>query len=234
MLAFYKSSAMADLTEQINQYKSKCLEIVQRYIDNDAKLTQQKLLQDCLFITRAHFDDIIEERACLSLCGYVLCEKVLPTSNAAFKVGQVYRIQNNKVYDISRRRNFCSDLCFKCAEFLRKQINIEPIYLRRHTPLEIHLYRDKVGLAGDEVIMDDPVLTKKLQKDEINKYYNKEEIVPKEKIKSNILRHERLIENKISAPYLKEETFKELISKFNKIVIKEKNIFDSVSDADES
>ena len=236
-----ESTVKMNATEKAIDYKNQCLQIVHRYIDaSKGTFTEHELLQDCQFITRAHFEDIIEERACTDVCGYVLCDNVLSKkSQVRFKTSQIYRIKNNKVYDITRRKCFCCDLCFKSAQHLKIQINTQPIYMRNCSTPVLRLYTDKDGLAGDEIkvnvvtcdnIKEETKPTNGETKAKSSKASVNEEIVMKDKTKGSILRIERLTENKLSSPYVKEETFKELKDKFRNLQIHEKNVLSDTSD----
>lgn len=72
-------------------------------------------------------EDVIEERAIIKLCGYVLCPKPLTVI-----IRQQYHISThrNKVYDISRWKNFCSLLCYGAANYLLEQMLGSPLWLR--------------------------------------------------------------------------------------------------------
>lgn len=72
-------------------------------------------------------EDVIEERAITKLCGYVLCSKPLTTVTK-----QRYHISThrNKVYDISRRKNFCSSTCYGTSNYLLGQMLESPLWLR--------------------------------------------------------------------------------------------------------
>jgi len=71
-------------------------------------------------------EDIIEERTIIKLCGYVLCSKPL------IVVRQQYHIstRTNKVYDISKRKKFCSLLCYKAYNYLFEQMLDSPLWFR--------------------------------------------------------------------------------------------------------
>ncbi|XP_011190705.2 putative RNA polymerase II subunit B1 CTD phosphatase RPAP2 homolog [Zeugodacus cucurbitae] len=96
---------------------------LERNIERDYFLTQ---LKD---INQSHYDDIVEERHILLLCGYPLCEKLL--ENVPLKKYQI-STTINKVYDITDRKKFCSSHCFKASEFIKSQILVSPLWLRQH------------------------------------------------------------------------------------------------------
>lgn len=161
------------------EYTKQCLAIVHRYIELPEAEDERQLLRDVHFITRAHYEDITEERACADLCGYPLCGNVLSRcllqGSKGFKPAQRYHIKANKVYDISRRRNFCSDGCFRCSEHLAGQISTEPGYLRPASSASIctitllskeETKKSGRGLPGEEVKLVDPLIKDLAEKDE--------------------------------------------------------------------
>ena len=57
------------------------------------------------FITAAHYEDIVIERAIIDLCGYPLCSEAKGENiKQKFKINT----KTNKVYDMTERKNFCS------------------------------------------------------------------------------------------------------------------------------
>lgn len=98
-------------------------------------------------------EDVIEERSIAKLCGYVLCNNPV-----TLVINQRYHIstKSNKVYDVSRRKNFCSSRCYGATNFLLEQMFSSPLWLRdkeeapvfRLLPAELEI--KKVTL-GDEI-----------------------------------------------------------------------------------
>ena len=98
----------------------------------------------------SHYQDATEERAVSGLCGYPLCDASIDA--AARDKTQKYHIsmKDNKVsfeilkqhvclitdtkvlqvYDITERKNFCSNNCFKRSNFLKAQVSTSPLWLR--------------------------------------------------------------------------------------------------------
>lgn len=81
-----------------------------------------------LHINQSHYDDIIEERSILKLCGYPLCSDML---NNIPKQQYIISSAQNKVYDITERKKFCSNKCFKSSVYLREQILTSPLWIRK-------------------------------------------------------------------------------------------------------
>lgn len=213
-------------TEVANNYKNDCLDIVKKYIDANCDCSH--LLKDCAFITKAHFEDIVQERACTDLCGYVLCNNNLRETLKLFK-SRKYYIKSNKVYDITNRKNFCSDICFQRADYLLNQLSSEPLYLRKNTNCDnaIHLYTNSTGKIGDEVHLENYITIKEVVKNLENQPVNNEAIILKEtpeNIRKNKIKSDKQIEKEIKAPYLKQESFNELKDHFKNLNIYEKNV----------
>ncbi|KAH0515387.1 RNA polymerase II subunit B1 CTD phosphatase Rpap2 [Microtus ochrogaster] len=77
----------------------KAVRIVEQLLEEN--ITEEFLKECGMFITPAHYSDVVDERAIIKLCGYPLCLKKL---GAIPK--QKYKIstKTNKVYDITERK----------------------------------------------------------------------------------------------------------------------------------
>lgn len=102
-------------------------------------------------------EDVIEERAIIKLCGYVLCDNALKIIT-----DQRYHIstKKNKVYDITRRKNFCSSYCYGASNYLLEQMLTSPLWLRDKEEIpefQILLTKDKFrkNVVGDEIYVKD-------------------------------------------------------------------------------
>lgn len=72
-------------------------------------------------------EDVIEERAITKICGYVLCQKPLAAiTNQRYHIS----LRDKKVYDITKRKNFCSSGCFGASNYLLEQMLESPLWLR--------------------------------------------------------------------------------------------------------
>lgn len=82
-----------------------------------------------MHINQSHYDDIVEERAITKLCGYPLCDVQLEEMPK-----QQYKISltTNKVFDISERKSFCSNKCYKSSLYLKEQILTTPLWIRKN------------------------------------------------------------------------------------------------------
>ncbi|XP_028136309.1 RNA polymerase II subunit B1 CTD phosphatase Rpap2 [Diabrotica virgifera virgifera] len=83
----------------------------------------------CLpYINQSHYQDIVEERAITKLCGYSVCGRKIPEMPKK----QFYiSTKHNKVYDITDRKNYCSNFCYKASIHIKKQIDDSPLWLRK-------------------------------------------------------------------------------------------------------
>ncbi|XP_050728420.1 uncharacterized protein LOC127004581 [Eriocheir sinensis] len=78
------------------------------------------------YINPEVYDDVVVERAVAGLCGYPMCPNTFTDTYGS----RTYVIRNNNLYDITQRRNFCSNVCFEASELVRKQVLTLPLYLR--------------------------------------------------------------------------------------------------------
>ncbi|XP_063393028.1 putative RNA polymerase II subunit B1 CTD phosphatase RPAP2 [Cydia fagiglandana] len=110
-------------------------------------------LMECLpDINQSHFEDVIEERSILHICGYPLCDNPISVKDIP---KQKYRIsvKTNKVYDITGRKSFCSNHCYNAAMHVKKQMLTSPLWFREYEVIpKFHLLPlDSVGSMGQEV-----------------------------------------------------------------------------------
>ncbi|XP_011638251.1 putative RNA polymerase II subunit B1 CTD phosphatase RPAP2 [Pogonomyrmex barbatus] len=127
----------------------KALTIVEQLLE--PHVNPDWLLQNLGFISKSHMEDVIEERAIIKLCGYVLCSNQLTVI-----IRQQYHISmyKNKVYDISRRKYFCSSLCYGAVNYLLEQMLESPLWLREKEDIPIFQIlpmNSKSVRYGDEI-----------------------------------------------------------------------------------
>ncbi|XP_061549103.1 putative RNA polymerase II subunit B1 CTD phosphatase rpap2 isoform X1 [Phycodurus eques] len=132
------------------ELEKRALQVVQRLIEDSVS---DDFLLDCAkLITAANYKDVVEERFITKLCGYPLC---------ANKLGKIpkqqYKIstKTNKVYDITERKSFCSNFCYKASKEFELQISKTPLWLRKdERPPEIKLRKKgDIGSSGEEVCL---------------------------------------------------------------------------------
>jgi len=142
--------------ELINQIKKQVAleERAHRVVEKLIETTpSEEYLKDALpCITSSQYSDIVIERAIAKLCGYPLCSNTLTAVP-----DQKYHIslKNKTVYDISERKNFCSNKCYSASEHLQTQIPSESVWLRGDSQSEpINFLAEEVnkGSAGTVVL----------------------------------------------------------------------------------
>lgn len=62
------------------------------------------------------------------LCGYPMCDVTLTNIP---KQQYIISSTQNKVYDITERKKFCSNKCYKSSIYIREQILITPLWVRK-------------------------------------------------------------------------------------------------------
>lgn len=104
---------------------AKAQSIVLRLIDPfDDEKEFLEMLRD---INQEHYNDIVQERAIMNLCGYPLCKE---------EIGEVPKQQyhiskaTTKVYDLTERKNYCSGNCLRKSTFVKVQLLTSPLWLR--------------------------------------------------------------------------------------------------------
>lgn len=151
-----KQQSSKDLLETLKKKKEcekKALNIVVELIDGG--LEEADLLNKLCFINACHYEDVVEEKFILKQCGYVMCEKKLEyIPNQKFKISLALK----KVYDITERKKFCSNLCYKSSKYLQNQLLTTPLWLRekdivpKFKLLNIHTEKDILLDISDGLI----------------------------------------------------------------------------------
>lgn len=145
------SKRKAELEETVRkkiEFERKALHIVEQLLEEN--ITEEFLRECGKFITPAHYSDVVDERSIIKLCGYPLCQKKL-----GIVPKQKYKIstKTNKVYDITERKCFCSNFCYRASKFFGAQIPKTPVWIReeeRH-PNFLLLQEGNSGHSGEEV-----------------------------------------------------------------------------------
>ncbi|KAA0719021.1 putative RNA polymerase II subunit B1 CTD phosphatase rpap2 [Triplophysa tibetana] len=139
------------------ELERKALQIVERLLEDN--MTEEFVISCVWHITPANYKDAVEERSIAKLCGYPLCSnklKNVPTQQFTIST------KTNRVFDITERKYFCSNFCYKASKCLELQISKTPLWLRKEeTPPEIKLMREgDRGSSGQEVKLLDKPITK--------------------------------------------------------------------------
>jgi len=127
----------------------KALSIVEYLVDNQV-VEVNWLLDQAKSINPTYYQDATEERAIAKICGYPLCSNFITKD-----IKQKYSInlKTKKVYDLTHRKNFCSNICFHASTYFKTQLLSTPLWLRN--PDETHEFKvssSQKSLPGDEVL----------------------------------------------------------------------------------
>ncbi|KAM9688107.1 putative RNA polymerase II subunit B1 CTD phosphatase RPAP2 isoform 7-T9 [Trichechus inunguis] len=147
-LSHIKKAELEAAVRKKIEFERKALCIVEQLLEENIT---EEFLKDCgMFITSAHYNDVVDERTISKLCGYPICQKKL-----GIVPKQKYRIstKTNKVYDITERKSFCSNFCYKASKFFQAQIPKTPVWIReeeRYPDFQL-LKEGQSGHSGEEV-----------------------------------------------------------------------------------
>ncbi|KAM9379212.1 putative RNA polymerase II subunit B1 CTD phosphatase RPAP2 [Phaethornis superciliosus] len=137
------------------EFEKKALDVVEQLLEEN--ITEEFLLNSANSITPSHYKDIVDERSIIKLCGYPLCQNKLENVPK-----QKYRIstKTNRVYDITERKCFCSNFCYRASKYLEAQISKSPVWMREEEkPPDIELLKEgQSGQSGEEVKICDEVI----------------------------------------------------------------------------
>ncbi|XP_077882856.1 putative RNA polymerase II subunit B1 CTD phosphatase RPAP2 isoform X5 [Ictidomys tridecemlineatus] len=133
--AFKRKTELEAAVKKKIEFERRALHIVEQLLEEN--ITDEFLMECGKFITPAHYSDVVDERSIIKLCGYPLCQKKL-----GIVPKQKYKIstKTNKVYDITERKSFCSDFCYKASKFFEAQIPKTPVWVReeeRHPDFQL-------------------------------------------------------------------------------------------------
>ncbi|XP_038601043.1 putative RNA polymerase II subunit B1 CTD phosphatase RPAP2 isoform X2 [Tachyglossus aculeatus] len=137
------------------EFERKALRIVEQLLEDN--ITEELLVESGRFISPSHYKDVVDERSIIKLCGYPLCQNKLGDV-----LKQKYRIstKTNKVYDITERKSFCSNFCYRASKYFETQIPKSPVWLREEeSPPDFHLLKEgQSGHSGEEVKLHDEAI----------------------------------------------------------------------------
>ncbi|KAM3915455.1 putative RNA polymerase II subunit B1 CTD phosphatase RPAP2 [Leptodactylus fuscus] len=143
-----RRAALENAIRKKIESEKRALQIVERLLENNIK---EDFLMDCArFISPSHYKDVVEERSIIKICGYPICNTKLENVPK-----QKYKIstKTNKVYDITERKCFCSNYCYRASKYYEVQIPKTPLWGREEErPPEIKLLLEgKSGRSGEEI-----------------------------------------------------------------------------------
>ncbi|KAI2667423.1 hypothetical protein H4Q32_003897 [Labeo rohita] len=150
-----KREAIKEALRQKLELERKALQVVERLLEDSVT---EEFLVDCAWhITPANYKDTVEERSIAKLCGYPRCpNKLTNVPTQQFKIST----KTNRVYDITERKSFCSNFCYKASKCFELQISKTPLWLRKdERPPEVKLMKEgDGGSSGQEIkLVDKPV-----------------------------------------------------------------------------
>uniref|UniRef100_A0A8C3R888 RNA polymerase II subunit B1 CTD phosphatase RPAP2 homolog n=1 Tax=Cyanoderma ruficeps TaxID=181631 RepID=A0A8C3R888_9PASS len=142
-LSCYRKAALEAALRKKIECEKKALSIVEQLLEED--ITEEFLLNCGKCISPSHYKDIVDERSIIKLCGYPLCHNKLENVPK-----QKYRIstKTNRVYDITERKCFCSNFCYRASKYFEAQISKSPVWMRE----------EENGQSGEEVKLCDEVI----------------------------------------------------------------------------
>ncbi|XP_016379074.1 putative RNA polymerase II subunit B1 CTD phosphatase rpap2 [Sinocyclocheilus rhinocerous] len=121
-----KREAIKVALRQKLDLERKALQVVERLLEDS--VTEEFLIDCAWHITPANYKDTVEERCIAKLCGYPRCpNKLTNIPTQQFKIST----KTNRVYDITERKCFCSNFCYKASKCFELQISKTPLWLRK-------------------------------------------------------------------------------------------------------
>ncbi|XP_037513149.1 putative RNA polymerase II subunit B1 CTD phosphatase rpap2 [Rhipicephalus sanguineus] len=139
-----RRQAILKTIERRDSCKKRAAQIVEEMLESS--LSEEWLLGVLHELSQQDYQDAVEERTIVRLCGYPLCNK-----NIAQVPKQQYHIcmKTKKVYDITHRKQYCSNTCYRASTFLKGQLWDGPLWLRDEadTTAKYNVYREEENLA---------------------------------------------------------------------------------------
>ncbi|NXL92336.1 RPAP2 phosphatase, partial [Alectura lathami] len=152
--AAQRKAALEAAARKKIEFEKKALHIVEQLLEEN--ITEEFLLNS-VGITPSHYKDVVDERSIIKLCGYPVCQNKLENVPK-----QKYRIstKTNRVYDITERKCFCSNFCYKASKYFEAQISKSPVWMREEEiPPDIELLKvGQSGQSGEEVKICDEAI----------------------------------------------------------------------------
>ncbi|XP_064197863.1 putative RNA polymerase II subunit B1 CTD phosphatase rpap2 [Anguilla rostrata] len=143
-----KKEALKETLWKRFEFDQRAVCIVERLLEDD--VTDDFLIDCARFITPSNYQDAVEERCIVKMCGYPVCpNKLGSVPKQQFKIST----KTNKVYDITERKCFCSNFCYKASKHFEVQISTTPLWLREEErPPDVKLLKKgESGISGEEV-----------------------------------------------------------------------------------
>ncbi|RWS13359.1 putative RNA polymerase II subunit B1 CTD phosphatase RPAP2-like protein [Dinothrombium tinctorium] len=207
---------------KMKQMRRKVLENVEQLLETD--VDECTLIERCKLFAKCDYDDVNVERSLTGVCGYPLCSNRLQNiSKQQYKIS----LKTHKVYDLSERKLFCSNRCFKASSFIKQQLPEEAFWVSTdcdRTQNCVEIYREKTGSVGNEVDIRS-TLNEQSNFGTNNVSENKKKSENKnEKSRENMAKSDEKLDEKqrLNLPYIKEDQLQKLKSSMSKLTIHEK------------
>ena len=218
-MPFYLLMMTTDETKsKVIQGKRKILTVLEHLLDHS--VNEEELIDLCKYLSKSSYEDLNVERSLINLCGYPLCKDQI-----GLPPKQTYKIssQDNKVYDLTERKLFCSNRCFKSSLFLKQQLEDEPFWMKTDTQFDqikrVQIFKEHTELKGIEVKLRD------YPTDE-----EKTKVIEKPTVERGSCKRHKETEinktkpNQLQNPYLRADQIDQLKSSLKNLTIVEKNI----------
>ncbi|XP_077074918.1 putative RNA polymerase II subunit B1 CTD phosphatase rpap2 isoform X2 [Siphateles boraxobius] len=153
-----RREAIKEALRQKLELERRALQVVERLVEED-NVTEQFLIDCAWYITSTNYKDTVEERSIAKQCGYPVCpNKLTNVPTQQFKIST----KTNRVYDITERKCFCCNFCYKASKCFEFQISKTPLWLRKEErPPEVKLMKEgDGGSSGQEIKLVDKPLKK--------------------------------------------------------------------------
>ncbi|XP_075230390.1 putative RNA polymerase II subunit B1 CTD phosphatase RPAP2 [Lycorma delicatula] len=129
----YRKEALETTLKKRKECSTKALETVEKLIEKN--VTEEMLLHNIHFINQSSYQDVIDERSIMNICGYPICDNELRNIPK-----QQYRITRTNgtllLYDTTERKKFCSNMCYKSSKYLKDQLPSSPLWLMQPSDTE--------------------------------------------------------------------------------------------------
>ena len=165
--------------------EKKAFEMILDLVGEDV-ISEERLLESFPLLNPNNYSDIIEERFSMRLCGYILCAnqlKSIPRHKYHISV------KTKQIFDLSERKMFCCDQCYKASIFFASQLNKEPLWERSSdTKTDIKFLQINSGISKPNNLEDKETIR---SEDKVKSAEKKEEKLS-EKVKPKIV---EIVEN---------------------------------------
>ncbi|KND04779.1 uncharacterized protein SPPG_00483 [Spizellomyces punctatus DAOM BR117] len=106
------------------EWDKRVFEWQQRLFDGAVDL--DLLVEAAKYLTPTDYTDIVTERVSDKTCGYPLCDQAVADIKGRYRISRA----EQKVYDVTELKRFCSSTCFAASQFFKAQLVEEPVYMR--------------------------------------------------------------------------------------------------------